>query len=529
MLDQQVTVQGIVTLLQDGLGLYVEELDSDQDDGTSNALFIQATSWPDGIAQGAMISAQGKVSEIDNGRYTVTALTGLTALTQCSAGHSLPITDVSFPLSGHGREALESMRIHLTMSLTVTDIYRFNRGQLAVSGNGFQFMATEVMAPGKATTEYINQNRSFTMPATLPGNLTGNTVLASGSKIHSMTGVLAHDGRGLRLSMESLAASHIPKFSPPPAVSKNSLRVVSMNLLNYFNGDGKGHGFPTPRGAKTLAGFMAQRGRFSAAIQVLDPHILAVMELENDGFGPASAAADFIKLAQKATGHEWQAVRLPQGKLGTDKIRVGLFYRSDMVTTIGDAYTLIGAEFKKSRQPLAQVFASTGGGKKILVVVNHLKSKGSCPDDGENRNQRDGQGCWNPLRVASARKMSAWVNSLAVSQKSANSLILGDMNAYRLEDPIDVIRQAGFTELMDTGSSDTDANRPYSYLYAGQAGTIDYAFASAELLPLVQQAFIWNVNATLPAGVELPQPWLRFSDHDPVVVDIRLVQSATSD
>jgi len=49
------------------------------------------------------------------------------------------------------------------------------------------------------------------------------------------------------------------------------------------------------------------------------------------------------------------------------------------------------------------------------------------------------------------------------------------------------------------------------------------------LLENVLQAYIWHVNAAFPAKMELPQPWLRFSDHDPVVVELRIRQSKTSD
>ena len=62
----------------------------------------------------------------------------------------------------------------------------------------------------------------------------------------------------------------------------------------------------------------------------------------------------------------------------------------------------------------------------------------------------------------------------------------------------------------------------YSFVYAGQRGTLDYAFSSDALLEQVQQAYIWNANAAFPANMALPQPWLRFSDHDPVVVEIAL-------
>jgi predicted extracellular nuclease len=103
------------------------------------------------------------------------------------------------------------------------------------------------------------------------------------------------------------------------------------------------------------------------------------------------------------------------------------------------------------------------------------------------------------------------------------------MNAYRNEDPINAIRDAGFTELMDKKQGDEERVQVYSFVYFGQHGTLDYAFSSDALLPNVEQAFIWNVNAALPANMKLPQPWLRFSDHDPVVVDIRSRQSSTSD
>jgi hypothetical protein len=297
-----------------------------------------------------------------------------------------------------------------------------------------------------------------------------------------------------------------------------------MNLHNYFNGDGKGFGFPTPRGAETVEGFQQQRMRIGAAINVLDPHVLAVMELENDGFDAASAAEDFIQLANNATGEPWAVTRPVADDTGTDKITVGLFYRSDKLKAIGDAQTLTGPEFKRSRQPQAQVFQVLPDGEKILVVINHLKSKGSCPDSGANADQKDGQGCWNPIRQTSAQIMSAWAKNVATAAGTDNILILGDMNAYRNEDPISAIRDAGFTELMDEKKGQT-----WSFVYFGQHGTLDYAFASDALLGKVQQAFIWHVNATLPVNMELPLPWLRFSDHDPVVVDIRSRQSNTSD
>ena len=137
-----------------------------------------------------------------------------------------------------------------------------------------------------------------------------------------------------------------------------------MNLHNYFNGDGKGQGFPTPRGAETIDEFQRQRARIGAAIGVLDPHVLAVMELENDGFGPDSAAQDFIQLANNATKKAWAVTRPVDDNTGTDKITVGLFYRSDRLQAVGPAQTLGGPEFERSRQPQAQLFRQIPDGDK---------------------------------------------------------------------------------------------------------------------------------------------------------------------
>ena len=524
MRKQTVTVQGIVTLIQSDEGLYIEEPGSDNDSRTSNAIFIQSTDLPTGVQPGSVISARGMVSELGKGYFSLTAVIRVDELIQCATGRTLPLTTVSLPLDNSGREALEGMRIQIDEALVVTNAYQLGRGNLTLSANGIQFVPTEIMAPGPDTAGLLAQNKAFALPATLAESTDDPGLLISGSPISHITGVMAHDGRALRVSLESLTTGSDPGFALPGAAQAGTLRIVGMNLHNYFNGDGKGQGFPTPRGAKTLDGFENQRDRIGAAIKVLDPHVLGVMELENDGFGPDSAAADFIQLAHDATGKSWAVTRPAGDNTGTDKITVGLFYRSDQLEAIGPAQTLTGPEFRRSRQPLAQVFKMLPDGEIILVVINHLKSKGSCLESGEDADQKDGQGCWNPMRLASAKKMSAWVKSIAASTGTGNILILGDMNAYRNEDPINAIRDAGFTELMDK-----EQGQIYSFVYFGQHGTLDYAFSSDALLPNVEQAFIWHVNAALPANMKLPQAWLRFSDHDPVVVDIRSRQSSTSD
>ena len=122
---------------------------------------------------------------------------------------------------------------------------------------------------------------------------------------------------------------------------------------------------------------------------------------------------------------------------------------------------------------------------------------------------------------------SLWpgLQELAGKAGTRQVLIMGDMNAWRGEDPIHAFRKGGYVELVETL-----AGLPqHSFVYFGQRGTLDYAFASPALLESVRQAAIWHINSDWPSGMRLPEPWLRMSDHDPVVVDVDFSQPATSD
>src|SRR5690606_41453896 len=83
---------------------------------------------------------------------------------------------------------------------------------------------------------------------------------------------------------------------------------------------------------------------------------------------------------------------------GSDTIRVGLIYRADRVVARGEPAVLEGGPFgERSRVPLAQAFVRKGGKRDLVVVANHLKSKGCSEATGADADRGDGQGCWNAL------------------------------------------------------------------------------------------------------------------------------------
>ena len=96
-------------------------------------------------------------------------------------------------------------------------------------------------------------------------------------------------------------------------------------------------------------------------------------------------------------------------------------------------------------------------------------------------------------------------------------LLLGDLNAYRMEDPVRLLVDSGFADL----TASVGPVLEYSYVYQGEAGTLDHALATPAMATVVRRAEILHVNAGWPPGMDLPQDWLGSSDHEPLLVDLR--------
>lgn len=525
MLEQAVKVRGVVTWLDPGRGLFIQEPASDLSSATSDALYVSNPELYEMVTEGALLTVSGTVAELGSERDTMTAITSVTGYRVCEGRVPLPISNVRLPLSPEDKEALEGMNIVMQQSLAVTDAYAFRDGRLRLGLHGILPAPTEVARPGPDARRQAQMNSRNSIRIALHPD--DRQPYAVGTVVMSTTGVLGNDGRGARLILrEPMASMPKPVYRTRPA-GEGEIRVAGINLHNYFNGDGAGGGFPAPRGARSAAEFAAQRARLTALFGEIGPHLVGVMELENDGFGERSAARDVIHDLETAGGVPWAAVFPDDAPIGTDRITVGIFYRPDVLRPNGPAMPLLEPPFGRlSRIPVAQWFVHQPSGEPLLVVVAHFKSKGSCPDgEGPDADLRDGQGCWNGVRVESARRLIAWISRMLDNSVNRNVLILGDLNAYRMEDPARTIVDAGFKDL----TASTGLQLEYSYVYRGEAGTLDYAFASPELARWVRSARYLNFNAAYPPGVALEFPWLGSSDHDPVVVDLRFRQASTSD
>jgi hypothetical protein len=416
-------------------------------------------------------------------------------------------------------EALEGMRVRIAVPLTIAAADDRD-GSLLASFGGRLFVPTEVAAPGphaqRVAADNARRRLVLAPPAPVPAPRTGGVIPAA-------TGILAQHAGTWRLHLDAppkLAAASRPQA---PAV-RGDVRIASLNLENLFNGDGRGGGFPTPRGARDAAGLARQLAKHAATLQALDPDVVALMELENDGFGPESSLAALVAALNRGGG-DWRHVDAGQGP-GDDEIRVGLLYRAGRVAPVGRPATLVGGPFgTRSRAPLAQAFRA-GDGPVFVVVANHFKSKGCGDAEGPDRDQRDGQACWNALRTDSARRLDAWLRTDPTGTGSELTVLLGDLNAYAQEDPVRALANAGWVDAFAARG----VRAPYSYVYRGESGRLDHALLSPALARRLAGAAEWHSNADEPESAGYrdggPGPW-RSSDHDPLLLGFALRRPAS--
>ncbi|MCO1696302.1 ExeM/NucH family extracellular endonuclease [Pseudomonas aeruginosa] len=556
LVNQRVAIEGVVVgdfqNASELKGFYVQQEDAtvDGDPATSEGIFVYDGGNGSDVKLGDRVRVTGQVREFNG----LTELVGPLQVSVLASGVALPTpAGISLPLaSADALERYEGMRVQLRQTLTVNEVYNLGRyGEVLLSSGGRQMTPTNVVAPGEQAKAMqarndldrilLDDGRSGQNPDPIrypAPELSAYNSLRVGDRTSAIDGVLDYSAGSYRI--QPLQTPTFEAANPRPAqpAVEGCLRVASFNVLNYFNGDGKGGGFPTSRGANTAEEFQRQKAKIVAAILASKADIVGLMEIENDGYGEFSAIADLVNglNASLPQGQRYAFVNPNRAKLGSDEIAVGLIYRGDKVRTYRSAAVLdssVNPEFDdtRNRPTLAQTFQEINGGERLPIAVNHLKSKGSACDGDPDTG--DGQGNCNLTRARAAQALVDWLAGDPTGAKEPDRLIIGDLNSYAKEDPVNVIRSAGYTDLV---ARQAGAGKGYSYVFSGQSGYLDHALANASLARQVRGAMEWHINADEPRvldyNVEFKTPRqqdslynaepYRASDHDPVVIGIDL-------
>lgn len=539
---QRVTVEGVVVgdFGKGFGGVFIQSRTDDGDPMTSEGLFLATGGQPAvALAVGDHVRATGTVKEIGQDSGTLTALVEVEAEVLARGVAIAPTVVTAAPIPG-GWEPYEGMLLQIEAPLTVTGndgLMRF--GELLVSFAGRRFAPTERAAPGPEADALAQENFHVMLrlddglSAQEPGEpwflrepLSDARPLRTGSVIRGATGVLDQrfGSHRLQLTAPLREITHAPRPQAPTVPGDR--RIVGLNVLNLFNGDGRGGGFPTDRGAASAADHARQQAKLVATVRALDPDMVALQELENDGFGPDSALAQFVAALNAAGPHaDWRFVDAGEGP-GEGSIRVGLIYRDSRFETVGAPATLLVPPFNQaSRAPLAQAFRA-GRGPVFVVVSNHFKSKGGCRPGlpAGDADQGDGQACFNATRVASAEALHAWLATDPTGTRPAGQLVIGDLNAHAQEDPLRALYARGWRDAFEVAGVD----QPHSFVWAGLSARLDHALVDDGLAARLRGAAEWHNSADESerfgyARDDDSDPW-RASDHDPVVLGFDLAR-----
>ncbi len=319
------------------------------------------------------------------------------------------------------------------------------------------------------------------------------------------------------------------EFVAPVSAAARSTRDRDGNPITNNRCDPDG-----PRGAANEENLERQQDKIVAAINTADADIVSLEELENSvKFGKArdfAINALVSALNADAGAGTWAAVPSPATLPTTaeqDVIRNGFIYQPANVALVGDSIVLsdesaAGEAFEDAREPLAQAFKQVGtsDADAFAVIVNHFKSKGSGNPD------PDGQGNATDQRIAQAASLVTFADEFKTARNITRVFLAGDFNAYSEEDPIQVLNDAGYTNL--ESSSDPDEE---TYNFDGMIGSLDHVLANAAALGDVNAVDIWDINGYESVYYEYarfnsnitnlyaPNPF-RSSDHSPEIVGI---------
>ena len=537
-------------------GFYVQDPTGDGDPATSDGIFVFAPGAID-VVPGDLVRVSGTVDEF----FDMTEITNVNTVLLCGTGSVAP-TIISVPSD---LEPYEGMLITVGHTLYISEYFNYDRFGEVVLTPDRQYQPTAIFEPGspdQAALAAANAANRITLddgrtsqnpdPAIHPNGaeFTLSNIFRGGDSLDNVTGVIDYRFDLYRIQPTQGADynSVNPRTTAPDPVD-GSLQVASLNVLNYFNGDGMGGGFPTARGADDLEEFNRQRDKIIAAIVDIDADVIGLMEIENDGYDQYSAIADLVNGLNDATAPGTYAFIDPGVPvIGTDEIAVGLIYKPATVTPYGSSAILdssVDARFDddKNRPALAQSFVENGTNGIFTVVVNHLKSKGSPCDDVGDPDLGDGAGNCNITRLLAAEAMVDWLASDPTGSGDSDVLIIGDLNSYDKEDPIDAIL-AGSDDTLGTGDDYTDllyafgGELAYTYVFDGQLGYLDYALANDSLAGQVTGTTAWHINADEVDLIDYDTSFkedaqdalyepnaYRASDHDPVIVGLNLTPS----
>ncbi|MCH4887126.1 hypothetical protein EZV73_06070 [Acidaminobacter sp. JC074] len=308
--------------------------------------------------------------------------------------------------------------------------------------------------------------------------------------------------------------------------STNELTIASYNVYNHGGKDS----------SKKTEGIADQ-----IVNSMKSPDIIGLVEVQDndshegeEGSTVVDASETYSKFIQAILDkggprYEWtdiNPVLHTEGGQPGGNIRVGFLYNPARVTlkdgTKGGSTETVTVDadghlaknpgriaatdpaFDGTRKSLAAEFEFNG--QSIIVIANHLKSKGG--DESIYGNKQLPELHSAEKRTAQAQLVNDFVDSIVAANSDAKVVVLGDMNDFHYSAPVKAL--AG--DVLNNMINELHKSEQFTYMYGGNAQVLDHILVTDNMLDDTRVDVI-NINSTLSKDV-------RHSDHDPVMVAI---------
>jgi len=430
------------------------------------------------------------------------------------------VEKISLPISYEQWEELEGCLVEIKDNLQISDSYQFNKyGQLLLS-KGELIQETELFDAQRDSLEiahltlqqelnsiYVDDLSDLKFPQ-IDSLYIDPFKVVMGAKCSKIKGFVSQYNKTYKVRLVNDLI--VEQSDPPNLIGLDTdLKIMNFNLYNLFNGNGKEEEFPTARGAKSYDAYQLQLKKLASAIYTVDPDILAMMELENDGEDELSSIQQFCDYLNKHGDRQYEIAHT-HGVIGDYPIKTGIIYDPSVVETKYKAQYHNHPNF--SRPSLSQRFIYNDS-LEFVICANHFKSKGSRNAKGLDLDQKDGQASYNFKRTLQAKTLLDIIDSLYFDE---NIIVLGDFNAYSQEDPIQALQSTNLNRLETVN---------HSYVYKGKNGSLDHVFVSDDFKDHIDQVQTWNINSIYPSWINYSHnladsSYFRSSDHNPMVIGV---------
>lgn len=489
---QTLTTRGVVIgVFPDLGGFWIQSQVPDADPATSDGLFINATSLPAGLAPGDLVQVKGRVRElsletqlqVQNAADISLVKTGLPLPKPVS--WNPPIDDAQAQAYN---ESLEGMLVDVDQpAVAVGPTSRYGEYTLVRSSLGIG----RIMHGQPAGERIVVDDGSDSVHDDSSGL---PYVVKVGDVVTGLEGPLAFTFGQFKIEpiqppTVSQASLAMPKLPPTPS---NQLRLMTWNVENLFDTVVP---HPSDPPLPTKAQYDRDLAKVAATIiQAGAPTVVAMQEVENIGILQDIVALDqLVPYAYK-----------PYLMEGTDSrgIDVGYLVRSDQAQVVTERQ-IPSPDGLMSRPPLLIQLQVKGvpGIESVTLINNHFTSMSAGVEN------------TRPRRTQQAQVNADAVHQILDATPDAMVGVMGDLNSFFDSPPIQTLRQAGLTHVLDS----TPPNQRFDYNYQGISQELDHILISKSLSACMTQATVMHLDAEYPPVAPNDTSPIHKSDHDPLV------------